>query len=322
MHTIKKMPKGVTDARKEKGASGNEVESKKRRSHDPIRGLESLPAARYFTNEKFGLATQQNAKNLLTVLYSMSNCEKSFRPTITNITDLTAWGKTLKVDNNGFLIISLTGATGTGKCISRGDYYGNPFHITSGGKTYSNKRGAHIYLCGTTSNNAAHIIADLSDSSVNTIVPILESMKIINLNDEKTDNKKDDDDDDINFSEADVKGNSYLVLIEAGKMINPKVTFKRPKNLVIKKKEGASKKTKVVETSYLEGMDLPEYDVPKGTIQQTTKKLNNSIADWNGIVEEEEYESDSEEEDNDNKKTNNNDDSEEEEEDDEEDDDE
>ena len=291
------MPKGVTDARKEKGASGNEVESKKRRSHDPIRGLESLPASRYFTNEKYGLATLQNAKNLLTILYSMSNSEKSFRPTITNITDLTAWGKTLKVDNGGFLIISLTGATGTGKCISRGDYYGNPFHITSGGKTYSNKRGAHLYLCGTTSNNAAHIIADLSDTSVNTIVPILETMKIINLNEEKNDKKKDDDDDGINFSEADVKGNSYLVLIEAGKMINPKVTFKRPKNLVIKKKEGASKKTKIVETSYLEGMDLPDYDAPAGTIQQSTKNLNNSIADWNGPIEdEEEYESDSEEE--------------------------
>jgi len=291
------MPKGVTDARKEKGASGNEVESKKRRSHDPIRGLESLPASRYFTNEKYGLATMQNAKNLLTVLYSMSNSEKSFRPTITNITDLTAWGKTLKVDNGGFLIISLTGATGTGKCISRGDYYGNPFHITSGGKTYSNKRGFHLYLCGTTSNTAAHIIADLSDSSVNTIVPILETMKIINLNEEKNDKKKDDDDDGINFSEADVKGNSYLVLIEAGKMINPKVTFKRPKNLVIKKKDAVSKKTKIVETSYLEGMDLPDYDVPAGTVQQSTKNLNNSIADWNGPIEdEEEYESDSDEE--------------------------
>jgi hypothetical protein len=312
------MPKGVTDARKEKGASGNEVESKKRRSHDPIRGLESLPASRYFTNEKFGLATLQNAKNLLTVLYSMSNSEKTFRPVVTNITDLTAWGKTLKVENGGFLIISLTGATGTGKCISRGDYYGNPFHITSGGKTYSNKRGAHLYLCGTTSNNAAHIIADLSDSSVNTIVPILESMKIINLNEEKNDKKKDDDDDGINFSEADVKGNSYLVLIEAGKMINPKVTFKRPKNLVIKKKEGASKKTKIVETSYLEGMDLPDYDVPAGAVQQSTKNLNNSIADWNGPIEdEEEYESDSDEEDTKNTKKDDSDEEDEDEDDDE-----
>ena len=287
------MPKGVTDARKEKGSSNGDVEVKKRRAHDPNRGLESLPAARYFTNEKFSLAKFQNAKNLLTLLYSMSNTSSDYRPTINNVSDLTKWGRELNVDEGGFLIVRLTGATGTGSCISRGSMSGKGIHITSGGKTYSNKRGTHIYLCGTTNSNSAHIVADLSDPSVNSILPILENMKIINLNDVKVEKK----DDDIEFVEAELKGQAYIILIEASKMINPKVSFKMPKSMTMVVKEDPKKKKKVIETSYLDGMDLPSYDTAEGTVQTVKKAINNSINSWNENNDEEDDDNNDEEDD-------------------------
>ena len=289
------MPKGVTDARKEKGSSNGDVEVKKRRAHDPNRGLESLPAARYFTNEKFTLSKFQNAKNLLTILYTMSNTRSDFRPTINNVSDLTNWGKQLSVDEGGFVIVRLTGATGTASCISRGSMAGKVFHITSGGKTYSNKRGTHIYLCGTTNANSAHIVVDLSDASVSCILPILENMKIVNLNEEKTEKK----DDDIEFFEAELKGTAYIILIEAAKMINPKVSFKMPKSMTMVVKDDPKKKKKVIETSYLDGMDLPSYDVDEKTVQTVKKSINNSITDWNENNDEDEDEEEEEEEEDD-----------------------
>jgi hypothetical protein len=278
------MPKGVTDARKEKGSSNGDVEVKKRRAHDPNRGLESLPAARYFTNEKFSLSKFQNAKNLLTILYTMSNTRSNFRPTVNNVSDLSNWGRELNVDEGGFVIVRLTGATGTASCISRGSMNGKVFHITSGGKTYSNKRGTHIYLCGTTNANSAHIVVDLSDQSVNCILPILENMKIVNLSEEKTEKK----DDDIEFVEAELKGAAYVILIEAAKLINPKVSFKMPKSMTMVYKEEATKKKKIVETSYLDGMDLPSYDAEENTVQKAKKAMNNSITDWNENNDEDE----------------------------------
>lgn len=270
------MPKGVTDARREKtNSNSNEVETKKRRSHDPNRCLEALPAARYFTNERFKTTTDQNAKNFLTILYSLSGTDSSFRPNITTLDDFKKWIKTLTLDQDGFMIVKQIGVTGTGTSITKGSQFGKPIHITSGGKTYTNKRGIHVFLCGTTSANAAHIIADLSDPFVKNILPIFEYLSLIDIINLDNKNKKDED---IEFADnAELEGQPYLILVEAAKMINPNVKYRRPKNVVIKTKENSKAKTKCEETSYLEGMELPSYDVAEGTIQVAKRNINQPI---------------------------------------------
>lgn len=293
------MPKGVTDARREKSnAVTDEVETKKRRSHDPIRGLESLPASRYFTSERFSSSTDQNAKNLLTIIYSLAGLSSNVRPTIRNLDDFKNWVKKLNMDvhENGFLIVKQTGVTGSAISITRGSTYGKTIHITSGGKTYSNKRGIHIFLCGTISNRSSHVIADLSDPFVKNIIPILENMEIIDSNSDdivsKSTSKKDDD--GIAFAETEVQGQSYLILIEAAKMINPNVSYRRPKNLVVKTKDDSKLKTKVEETSYLAEMDLPNYDVDDGAVQVSKNSYNKSIDLSNNFEDDEEEYSDEE----------------------------
>jgi hypothetical protein len=269
------MPKGVTDARREKGNSNsNEVETKKRRSHDPNRCLEALPAARYFTNERFKTTVDQNAKNFLTILYSLSGTDASYRPTINTLDDFKKWIKSLTLDQDGFLIIKQTGVTGTGTIITNGTSFGKAIHVTSGGKTYTNKRGIHIFLCGTTAANSAHIIADLSDPFVKNIIPIFEYLELVSIL--NFDNKKKDE--DIEFADtAELDGQPYLILIEAAKMINPNVKYRRPKNVAIKTKENSKAKTKCEETSYLEGMELPSYDVAEGTVQVAKRNINQPI---------------------------------------------
>jgi hypothetical protein len=275
------MPKGVTDARREKtNANADEFETKKRRSHDPNRGLESLPASRFFTSEKFSSTVDQNAKNLLTILYSLSGLDSKIRPEIRNLEDFKNWAKKLQVDDNGFVIVKQTGVTGNGISITRGSTFGKAIHITSGGKTYTNKRGAHIFLCGTISHKSSHIISDLSDPYVKNIIPILENMEIIDTNDNdivSRSNKTHNDDNDIAFAETEVQGQSYLILIEAAKLINPKVSYRRPKNLIIKTKDDSKLKTKREETSYTIDMDLPNYEVEEGAVQVSKSNHNKSI---------------------------------------------
>ncbi len=295
------MPKGVTDARREKSnAVTAEVETKKRRSHDPIRGLESLPASRYFTNERFSSSTDQNAKNLLTIIYSLAGLDSKFRPSIRNLDDFKNWVKRLNIDvnENGFLIVKQTGVTGSAISITRGSTFGKTIHITSGGKTYANKRGIHIFLCGTISNRSSHVIADLSDPFVKNILPILENMEIIDNSSNDIVSKStnnDDEDDGIAFSETEVQGQSYLILIEAAKMINPSVLYRRPKNLIVKTKDDSKLKTKRDETSYLADMDLPNYDVDDGAVQ-VSKNTHNQAIDFSTNFENEDEEEYSDEE--------------------------
>ena len=290
------MPKGVTDARREKSnAVTAEVETKKRRSHDPIRGLESLPASRYFTSERFSSSTDQNAKNLLTILYSLSGLDSKFRPSIRNLDDFKNWVKKLTLDDSGFLIVKQSGVTGSAISIIRGSTFVKPVHITSGGKTYTNKRGVHIFLCGTISNRSSHVIADLSDPFVKNILPILENMEVIDTNSndivsKSANNKDDDDDDGIAFAETEVQGQSYLILIEAAKMINPSVSYRRPKNLIIKTKDDSKLKTKSFETSYIIDMDLPSYDVDDGAVQVSKNSHNQAIDLSNNFENEDEEE--------------------------------
>jgi hypothetical protein len=291
------MPKGVTDARREKtNANADEFETKKRRSHDPNRGLESLPASRFFTSERFSSSVDQNAKNLLTILYSLSGLDSKIRPEIRNLDDFKNWAKKLQVDDNGFVIVKQTGVTGNGISITRGSTYGKAIHITSGGKTYTNKRGAHIFLCGTISHKSSHIIADLSDPYVKNLIPILENMEIIDTNDNdivsRSTNAGNKDDGDIAFAETEVQGQSYLILIEAAKLINPKVSYRRPKNIIIKTKDDSKLKTKRDETSYIVDMDLPTYDVADGSVQVSKRNYNQSIDLSNGNNDEEEDDDD------------------------------
>lgn len=293
------MPKGVTDARREKSSAvTNEVETKKRRSHDPIRGLESLPASRYFTNERFSSSTDQNAKNLLTIIYSLAGLEAKFRPSIRNLDDFKKWVKSLTFDENGFNIVKQTGVTGSAVSVTRGVTLGKPVHITSGGKTYTNKRGIHIFLCGTISNRSSHVIADLTDPFVKNIIPILENMEIIDTNSNdivsRSMNNNEDEDDGIAFAETEVQGQSYLILIEAAKMINPNVAYRRPKNLIIKTKDDSKLKTKRDETSYTFDMDLPKYEVDDGAVQVSKNTHNQSIDLSNNFENEEEEYSDEE----------------------------
>jgi hypothetical protein len=175
---------------------------------------------------------------------------------------------------------------------------GKPVHITSGGKTYTNKRGIHIFLCGTISNRSSHVIADLTDPFVKNIIPILENMEIIDTNSNdivsRSMNNNEDEDDGIAFAETEVQGQSYLILIEAAKMINPNVAYRRPKNLIIKTKDDSKLKTKRDETSYTVDMDLPKYDVDDGAVQVSKNTHNQSIDLSNNFENEEEEYSDEE----------------------------
>jgi hypothetical protein len=111
----------------------------------------------------------------------------------------------------------------------------------------------------------------------------------------KSTNNKDDEDDGISFAETEVQGQSYMILIEAAKMINPNVSYRRPKNVIIKTKDDSKLKTKREETSYLVDMDLPNYDVDDGTVQVSKNSHNQSIDLSNNFDEDDEEEEYSEE---------------------------
>ena len=92
--------------------------------------------------------------------------------------DFVEWVNRLVFDS-GFVIISIAGVTGVGRCISRGPFQGRAMHLTCGGKTLSNKKGSHQVFCGTSSEKTAHIFADLSDAFVKNIIPALLRLGVI-----------------------------------------------------------------------------------------------------------------------------------------------
>ena len=259
-------PKGASSASDSKASKINAVQQQKgRRSHDPNRSLSSLPVTRIINNVYSFADNQMMSKGLMIVIASMANLNErnlptgpdnpnpGYRPIIRSFNDILQWAKSLTFDN-GFLIATLTGSTGTGRCISRGPYSGKSIHITSGGLTYSNKRGTHTLLCGTISDRAAHAFADLTDPFVKHLVPALVRLGVIMPDDN---NKHEDD--DLVFEEEDEIGNdiSYALLVDMGKVINPKLIFKKIHH--VKTTHEKSEKKIVVNDKhdYMTTMDLP-----------------------------------------------------------------
>ncbi len=320
-----KAPKGASSASDTKAAkinSTSEQMQKKRRSHDPNRSLNGLPAAQLIKSKYVIEDNQTMSKGLLITLFSMAGIksdelpngrpkylkEKSdYSPTITSFDDFVNWVKGLTFDN-GFIIVTLSGSTGVGTCISRGQYMGNSFHITSGGLTYANKKGSHILLCGTNSDRAAHAFVDLSDPFVKNIVPALNRLGVIKL-DMENDSKNEQNDEMIAFQDDISADTSYPLMIEVAKIINPRVTYKRPnvkKNIVEKKKvEVPKKKTE----DYMAHMNLPsdnddeneDEDEDENAEQKVFKtvRMNDSITSFKKNYEEGEEEEDEEDEDED-----------------------
>jgi hypothetical protein len=310
-----KAPKGAASASDTKAAkinSTSEQMQKKRRSHDPNRSLNSLPAAQLVKSNYVIEDNQTMSKGLLIVLMSLAGINKvdqlpngrpkhlkqasDYSPTITTFDDFVSWVKTLTFDSNGFIIVTLSGSTGVGTCISRGHYMGNSFHITSGGLTYTNKKGSHILLCGTNSERAAHAFVDLSDPFVKNIVPALNRLGVIKV-DLDLENKNANDHDEIVSFDDDISTDvSYPLMIDVAKIINPFLKYKRAnirKNPIEKKKiEPVKKKVE----DYMASMNLPsdndededEYDEAENTHKKVFKtvRMNSTIESFTKNYEE------------------------------------
>jgi hypothetical protein len=272
-----KAPKGAASASDTKAAKINSTSDqmqKKRRSHDPNRSLNGLPVAQIIKSNYSIDDNQTMSKGLLIVLASMAGINKieqlpngkakylktsyDYSPTINSFDDFISWVNTLTFDN-GFIIVTLNGSTGVGTCISRGPYMGNPFHITSGGLTYANKKGSHILLCGTNSNRAAHAFVDLSDPFVKHVVPALNRLGVIKLESDSDTkgNGTDAIDEVVSFMDDISTDVSYPLMLDVAKIINPKLIYKRAnvkKNHMEKKKPVIQKK-KVED--YMANMNLP-----------------------------------------------------------------
>jgi hypothetical protein len=258
-----KTPKGTSTAGKT--LKINEVAVKKRRSHDPNRGLASIPLSNDIV-EKYNIQNSQPvSKGLLIVLCAMAGLKKQTLPDktiIKKMDDFVEWVNRLVFDS-GFVIISIAGVTGVGKCISRGAFLGRAMHLTCGGKTLSNKKGSHQVFCGTSSEKTAHIFADLSDAFVKNIIPALLRLGVI-MPEEAPEDKygmdKNDKNDNIYMEEADIsKDPSYPLLIETARLINPDLVYRRVRekkvdNKIVKKKETLASRNE----DYYAEMPLPD----------------------------------------------------------------
>lgn len=310
-----KAPKGAASASDSKAVkinSTSEQMQKKRRSHDPNRSLNSLPAAQLVKSNYVIEDTQTMSKGLLIVLMSLAGINKveklpngrpkhlkksdDYSPTINNFDDFVSWVKTLTFDSNGFIIVTLNGSTGVGTCISRGHYMGNSFHITSGGLTYTNKKGSHILLCGTNSERAAHAFVDLSDPFVKNIVPALNRLGVIKVDLDVESKNPNDPDEIVSFDDDTISSDvSYPLMIDVAKIINPFLKYKRAnirKNPIEKKKiEPVKKKVE----DYMASMNLPsdnddtdDDDENEETHEKAFKtvRINDSIVSFKKNYEE------------------------------------
>jgi hypothetical protein len=269
-----KTPKGANNASDSKAVKANAVPLQRgRRSHDPNRALASLPAGALIDKVYNISDTKLMSKGFWVVLASMAGLtEKELpisphepnpygRPVFHTFDQFVSWVKRLSMDN-GFIVASLFGCTGSGKCISRGPYAGKHIHINSGGLTFVNKRGTHVLLCGTSSSNSAHAFTDLSDPFVKLISSALNFLEIISL-DESSNNH----DDDTVFQDDVTADPSYPLLVETLRLINP--TIKLPSYHNNKTHGGSSNsnydkkkpaKTYHASEDYYESMALPEVD--------------------------------------------------------------
>ena len=257
-----KTPKGTSTAGKT--LKINEVAVKKRRSHDPNRGLASIPLSNDIV-EKYNIQNSQPvSKGLLIVICTMAGLKKQTLPDktiIKKMDDFVEWVNRLVFDS-GFVIISVAGVTGIGKCISRGPFLGRAMHLTCGGKTLSNKKGSHQVFCGTSSEKTAHIFADLSDAFVKNIIPALLRLGVIMPEDAPEDKygmDKNDKNDNIYMEEEDIsKDHSYPLLVETARLINPDLVYRRVRekkvdNKIVKKKETLASRNE----DYYAEMPLP-----------------------------------------------------------------
>ena len=308
-----KAPKGAASASDSKAVkinSTSEQMQKKRRSHDPNRSLNSLPAAQLVKSNYVIEDSQTMSKGLLIVLMSLAGINKveqlpngrpkhlkqanDYSPTINNFDDFVNWVKTLTFDSNGFIIVTLSGSTGVGTCISRGHYMGNAFHITSGGLTYTNKKGSHILLCGTNSERAAHAFVDLSDPFVKNIVPALNRLGVIKIDLDVESKNPNDPDEIVSFDDDTISSDvSYPLMIDVAKIINPFLKYKRAnirKNPIEKKKiEPVKKKVE----DYMASMNLPSDDDDDDDEDEETREkefktvhINDSIVSFKKNYEE------------------------------------
>jgi len=269
-----KTPKGTSTAGKT--LKINEVAVKKRKSHDPNRGLASIPLSNDIVQKYNIQNTQAVSKGLLIVLCTMAGLNKNTLPDktiIKKMDDFVEWVKTLVFDS-GFVIISIAGVTGIGRCISRGPFIGRAMHLTCGGKTLSNKKGSHQVFCGTSSEKTAHIFADLSDAFVKNIIPALLRLGVImpeEAPEEKYGMDKNDKNDNIYMEEADIsKDPSYPLLIETARLINPDLIYKRIRekkvdNKIIKKKETLASRNE----DYYAEMPLPNSNTDDDDEEET-----------------------------------------------------
>ena len=269
-----KTPKGANNASNSKVAKVNEAPQQRgRRSHDPNRALASLPASALIDKLYEIPDTKAMSKGFLTVLASMANLKENDlpispkspnptgRPVFHTLDQFVSWVKRLSVDE-GFIVVSLYGCTGSGKCISRGSYWGKHIHINSGGLTFVNKRGTHILLCGTSTANSAHAFADLSDPFVQLISNALNYLEIISL-----DGASNNHEDDTVFQEDITADPSYPLLVETLRLINPNIRLPSYHNKTIYHNSSNSnhekkkpQKTYHVSDNYYESMALPEVD--------------------------------------------------------------
>ncbi len=283
-----KTPKGAASASDSKAIKANAAPlSRGRRSHDPNRALASLPASRLIDKVYNIPDTKLMSKGLMTVLATIGNLKESQlpigpnepnpmgRPVIYNFNQFIDWAKSFSIDE-GFIVVSLYGCTGSGKCISKGPMCGKHIHINSGGLTFTNKKGTHILLCGTSSNNSAHAFVDLSDPYVKLISSCLAYLKYISIED-GTPGGSHKDDDEIAFQEDITADVSYPLFVDTVKLINPNIKCQKYDNPDVKLK------VKVVRpnafgTGYYSNIELPPSDDEEvdedddGTSNPNTKK--------------------------------------------------
>jgi hypothetical protein len=294
-----KAPKGVSNASNKNGvkssgtgaASTVVLKKKSRKAHDPHRAIQSLPITKLICEDKFFNANQEIGKDLLIILACMAelseyslpispkkiNNKNNGQPVISTLDDFVKWVRSLSFDG-GFLIVNSSGITGSGKIISRGSSCGKNIHVSSGGLTFANKKGAHTFFCGTINDRSAHVLSDLSDPQIFTIIPALIRLGVVSLPDD-IDKKKQRDDDDIAFEETDELGAdaSFWVIVEAAKLINPDISFKIPKSIAQTKQRNNNKTKNETFVNYIQDKDLPTYDSDGQQKTSGVKSLNSAI---------------------------------------------
>ncbi len=307
-----KAPKGVSNASNKNGvkssgtgaASTVVLKKTSRRAHDPHRAIQTLPITKFICEDKFFNANQEIGKDLLIVIASMAGLNEKTLPIspknitsknydktiISSLDDFVKWVRYLSFDN-GFLIVNASGVTGSGKVVSRGPYSGKNIHVSSGGLTFANRKGAHTFFCGTINDRSAHVLSDLSDPQIFTIIPALVRLGVASLPDD-IDKKKNNDEDDIAFEETDELGAdaSFWVIVEAAKLINPDLTFKVPK-VIAQTKQRNNKANTQTFVNYIQDKDLPSYDSDGEQKNSDVKTLNQTIVlnDEDSEGSEEEY---------------------------------